>query len=547
MKFILAALILDLLIGPPVFAADTLPWEAFVRGKQVYVWSEPGWTVMDCQSSLTVKADEKVQVLHQMRFELAQKACEQLKPSLLLKDRQAIAIETEVKRDAEYPNGVGPVFRDATILHGDLEETMRFYKTQITYRNDQGELIEFQGWVEGNLITTPSEKEFPVPELTTTTGRNQTQGKSAMANEATVASAILQIQKKTGDEPLTIKSDAELNRFVCLHRGDKRGADAKEQKSDEDDFYKTRFPDSVTFALQAESAFGIPRAFLRCTMLAESSYKRSQTSPAGAKGYAQVMPDTIDFLEKIGKDPKLPYGAMWKVYHAMNKKAVLNDRAVRHSDNMASAMGAMALYYRFMFDTEVLKNLASCSDCSGDLQKLKRKDIYLMAAGYNAGHGFIADMVRKTPASIRSSFPPPPESRDYVQKIERCMGSGWETTFVENKSNVASSNGRRKQNIRDLELRLDYQRRAYESKLKAHLSDTAKSEARKALIEEVRAGRKKGPMPKPLNVRPKPTEPDFTLQQEQIAHLKAMIAIDASESYSRRIKACNARFTNVEK
>jgi hypothetical protein len=547
MKITLFALILDLLIAFPVSAADPLPWEAFVRGKQVYVWSEPGWTVLDCQSKLSGKYDEKTQILHAMRFEQAQKACEQLKPALLLRDRQAIRIETEVKRDPEYANGIGPVFQDAVILHGDVEESMRFYRTQITYRNEVGEIIDFQGWVEADLITTPAEKEYPVPELTTNTGRNQTQGKSSMANEATVASAILQIQKKTGDEPLTFKSDAELNRFICLHRGDKKDADAKEQKRDEDDFYKTRFPDSVTYSFQAESAFGIPRSFLRCTMLAESSYRRNQISPAGAKGLAQFMPTTIDFIEKIIRDPKLPYGAMWKVYQTLNKAPIPNDRSVRHTDNMAAAMGAMAVYYRFMFDTEVMKNISSCSDCSGDLTKLKRKDIYLMAAGYNAGHGFIADLIRKTPASIRASYPPPPESRDYVQKIERCMGSGWETTFVESKSHVQSSNNRRKQNIRDLEQKIDYERRVYESKLKAHLSDTKKSEARAAVIAEIRAGRKKGPMPAPLRIRPKPTEPNLNVQMEQIAHLKAMIAIDASEVYSRRIQSCNARFTTVEK
>ena len=542
MKYALLTLILDLLISPLVFAANSLPWEAYVRGNQVYVWKEPGWTVSDCASSIDKNFPEAVKALHAQRYEKSKAACEALAPDLLLKPKQVVSIELEEKQVLnETDKPYGPIFEDAKILHGEFEENMRYYKVRLRLRSLRGETREFVGWVEADLITTPSEKQYPQPELTTSTGKNQTNEKSSMAAEATVASNLLQIQNKTDD--ITVKSDAELNRFICLHRGDLDSKNQKAVLADEEDFFSVRMPESIAVAAQAESVFGVSRSLLRCTVLAESAYRKSQTSFAGAKGYAQFMPDTIDLLIKIAKDPKLPYGDMWKSYQSLNKRATLSDRAVRHSDNMPSAIGAMALYYRWMFDTELVKNLSSCSDCSGDLTKMKRKDAYLLTAGYNAGHGFIADLVRKSPASIRNAFPPPDESREYVQKIERCLGSGWETTFVETKPMIQSTNLRRKNNIRSLEQKIDFSQRVYASKLKAHNSDVAKEERRQKLLADKEAGMKVYVPPK-QSIRPKPTEPDVKEQQDKIAHLKAMITIDASETYSRRINSCNERFKN---
>jgi len=538
------------------YAAD-IPLEAFVKSKQAYVWSEPGWTYQDCEtpSANDRRWNEKEQVLRTIRREQAKTACASRKSEHLMQEMMAVTVVTREVRDSRNRVFVEPEYEDRTTLYQGVEEKSRFYKVRIKVRNEKGERVDHEGYMAAHQLTPPEKKEFERPPLAkkckdcAITGGADTTGIPRMKDERDISSNFLEIQRKVPE--IEVKSKAELDRFVCLHRETKGNTEA-EIAADTKHFFDKRLPELSKAAAEAEATFGIPKELIQCTLLVESGLKPDKYNEGSqAKGYSQVVPDTMDFLMSIEANTKYNYHDMWTDYKKTNKKAILDNDHVRNSNNLQASVGATALYYRFMFDNHIANN-NGCKDCSKDLKNLKRKDLYLMAAGYNGGHAyieggnirgrFVIGMNTKSPSEIRASFPPPPESRRYVEKIEKCMGKGWETSFVESSADLQDINQKRKKTIAALEKKIAYNKKVYASRLKAYEKNVDALQVREAALAEIQSGERKGKAPPPVKALPMPKHLNISEDEKQIDHLNAMMKIDANHSYSNRFDECNKRF-----
>ncbi len=537
MKFTLALPLFVFLISLQVSGNSDTPWEAYVRTEKAYVWSEPGWTYQDCQPQDKKDKGPGAKTRFTRREE-ALETCKKREKEHLLSESDSVEVLTSSAKDTKGISIQKPIYEDKRVFFSGNWEKIRYYKVRIKGKNG----ADFEGWMSAEQVTRPEPKEFPQPVLAKTCkscglGNQSTTGLPEMKEEARVSRNSLEILQKVPD--LTIKSDKELDRFACLHRG----------PVEENDLFKRLLPEINEATRQAEEAFGIPRALIRCSMLAESGLKAGLTSEAGAKGYMQVMPSTMSFIERLAKDRSLPYGEMLAQMQKKNRRVQLNNRAVREQDNISSAVAAAAFYFRFMFDTELKKVIEkkSCKDCSGDLGNLTRKDLYLLAVGYNAGHGLIARIAGKTPSEIRNTKegPPPSESREYVQRIEKCMGSGWETSFKESEAALNRIERQRETDIRTLKNQVAAKKKAYDTQMKAYQAGQERLKLRQQIVADIDAGKKKGPKPGAITVPKQPVPPDTAKEEERIAHYTAMNAINANNSYSERVGSCTKRLAST--
>jgi len=531
--------------------------EAFVKTKQAYVWSEPGWTYQDCEipSANDRRWKERERILRTIRREEAKDVCAKREPEHLLQGMMAVTVVTRKVRDSRNRIVTEPEYEDRTTLYNGIEEKSRFYKVSIKVRNEKGELVDHEGYMAADQLTPPEKKEYERPPIAkkckdcAITGGADSTGLPDFSKETAVASNFLEIQRKVPE--IEVKSVAELDRFFCLHREEK-GKTSAEIAADAKHFFEKRLPELSKAAADAEATFGIPKELIQCTLLVESGLKPDKYNVGSqAKGYSQVIPDTMDFLLSIESNSKYQYHEMWTEYQKTNKKAILDNHHVRNSNNLQASVGATALYYRFMFDNHIANN-NGCKDCSKDLQALKRKDIYLLAAGYNGGHAYIEGgkirgqyvigMNTKSPSEIRASFPPPPESRRYVEKIEKCMGKGWETSFVESSTDLQKINQKRKKTIAALEKKIAYNKKVYDSRVRAYEKNVDAQQVREAALAEIQSGERKGKAPPPVKALPMPKSLNISEDEKQIDHLNAMMKIDANHSYSDRFDECNKRF-----
>lgn len=497
-----------LLIRPSAYAQKAeVPWEVYVRSKQAYIWSQPGWTYQDCEalpeqdpaasSKKMSYHEEKLQrerAVRRLRHEQAQASCDARKS-------QHLAFETDiveaVTRLVTTPNGRvsrEPVYKDEKVFRNGYEERLRYYQVRLKIKNEDGTTSDYIGWMAADQVSAPAPQEPPPPEQAkkceecSTVGRTTTTGLPEMSTEIVMKQNYLEIAKKV-DQDIVFRSDSDLALFTCLHRGDRvRGA--ADVQSDVDEFFQ-RFPEFVRTAKSAEEVFGMPSQIVRCSMLAESGLRKNSRSDAGAAGYAQIMPETMKHLIEISG--KSPYKEMWAQFKQKEKGAALTDLSVRVQNNIASATGAMAMYYRWLFDNYISpeSKYSTCKDCSTDPAKMRRKDVNLLGVGFNGGPGYIKPMSSKNPAEFPKSYQIPPETRGYVQKMEKCLGAGSRnTSFTESKENLDSINRKRERDIRDLQKRKD------------------------SASEEI---------------------------QSKIRFLKQMQTVDANYSYERRYGDCNER------
>ncbi|MGZ5279239.1 MAG: hypothetical protein ACXWC9_04825, partial [Pseudobdellovibrionaceae bacterium] len=364
----LISLLLAFTFTVSAHAAD-VPLEAFVKAKQAYIWSEPGWTYQDCEtpSANDRRWTEKEQILRTIRREQAKAACAKRKSEHLLPEMMAVTVVTREVRDSRNRVFVAPEYEDRKTLYRGIEEEARFYKVRIQVRNEKNELVDHEGYMSADQLTPPEKKEFERPPIAkectdcVITGGADSTGLPEMSKEAAVASNFLEIQRHTPE--IEVKSTTELDRFICLHR-EAKGKNSAQITADAKNFFKNRLPELSKAAADAEAAFGIPKELIQCTMLAESALKPDKYNKLSrAKGYSQVIPDTMDFLESLIRKPGSGYKEMSDAYRKTNKSAIIDNKHVRNSNNLAASAGATALLYRYMFDKHIADS-DGCKDCS---------------------------------------------------------------------------------------------------------------------------------------------------------------------------------------
>lgn len=518
-------------ISLSIFAhASDMRMEAFVKYKQVYVWPEPGWTSLDCEapSINDKKWPEREQTLLNMRREKAAGVCAERRADHFLKEAQRVTVLTRditengrTFQQAEY--------EDRPILYRGHEEIVRFYKVRIKAKNENGELVNYDGYVSADLLSDPDPIQTIRPEPAeickecAMLGKKSTQTPNGLPetpelNE--VSSNLLELTDKIEDssfQDFKVKSADELAMFTCLHR--RNSADNHEDSPTEVDEFFKRFPQFVKAAEQAEEAFGVPKELVRCSMMAESGLKRRMVSTKGARGYAQIMPRTMDDMVAFGQ--KSPYKEMWDKYRSLNKDA--NFWRMRDDNNIPSATGAMAMYYRWIYDNFLSKIVESgqCKDCSGDLQHMKIKDVMLTTMSYNGGQKLLEAASGRSPAQILRSSDLPSESKDYFKKIETCLQSGALTSFTESPGLLQRINSKRRQEVAKLKQQIAQRNKAIES-----LSNTddgkGKNQARIAKMEE-----------------------DNRKDDARIPELEKLIQLNANTSYGNRIGDCTQRLSQT--
>jgi hypothetical protein len=529
MKLPLLALFTALSLATFAKAAD-MRMEAFVKYKQVYVWPVPGWTSLDCEapSINDKKWPEREQTLLNLRREQAASICANRKSDYFLKEAQRVTVLTREIHDngrtyqqAEY--------EDRPILYRGHEEVVRFYKVRIKAKNENGEIVDYDGYVSADLLSDPDLVPNARPEPAkfckecAMVGKKSTQTPGGLPetpelNE--VASNILELTDKIEDsnfQDFKVKSADELAMFTCLHRRN-TADDRADGPKDVDEFFR-RFPQFVKAAEQAEEAFGVPKELVRCSMMAESGLKRRMVSKKGARGYAQIMPHTMDDMVAFGQ--KSPYKEMWEKLKSLNKDA--NLWRMRDDNNIPSATAAMAMYYRWIYDNFHLKSVqgGQCKDCSGDLQHMKIKDVILLTMSYNGGQKLLELANGRSPAEILRSPDLPGESKDYFKKIETCLRSGAITSFTESPGELQKINGKRNEEIKKLQQQI-----AQRTKTIAMLESTDNGQGKnQTKIADLEAANRK--------------------DEARIPELEKLIQLKANISYGNRIDDCTRRLPQV--
>jgi hypothetical protein len=272
--------------------------------------------------------------------------------------------------------------------------------------------------------------------------------------EAKLAAEALDAQKAL--EP-KLKSKTELLGYITCFETDPENRHA---------YFNYR-----EYIKTAAQTFGVNEVFLTCLIMRESRFDKSRVSPAGAKGLAQLMPDTIDFvntlaspnpktqdelarLQKIAdndsgkvtlRDQRYAFSIlnsftlsnMWQTYlRALKSNGVAKSRISNLSGftandvaNPKMAIGAAAIYARYIID--LLQNTLN-SDGSVDTGSHETphfKFLSTVGALYNRGHGLAARVLvginPPTPAAWTQALGKGnDETARHITAIENCMEQG---------------------------------------------------------------------------------------------------------------------------
>lgn len=405
-------------------------YESTVRVESAKIWSRPGYTDEDCRpqnpnSKYRNKSDRDATHL---RYEVeGREVCAARDPKTdTIDSGEPVEILTE--------NG-NLIYSDKfKIYQGNEVVEEIFYKV----RTKSGK----EGWVSAGEISDPKPKEanwfveyvirpdyVNCPERVTS--------KSGTNAIKTLSKDWAKIKEKI-DKDLNItsfKNEEELDRYICMYR-----------KPKDRDAFVRKLHVFTEAANEAEKAFGVPSAFLRCAMLTESQFAPGAESPAAAKGYTQFLSGTVKEVAVYAD--RAPYNKMWKDFKSAYPDAEISNEKVRLKDHIASATAAMAIYFRKMFDVD-LQN-SGCKDCTKDLNSIKRKDIYMLIAGYNAGPGVMKRISHRNSVDMRTTPPPVEETRNYMMRMERCLTKGHEGNFYESSEKLIDYNKSRKAEINSI-------------------------------------------------------------------------------------------------
>jgi hypothetical protein len=286
------------------------------------------------------------------------------------------------------------------------------------------------------------------------------------------------------------KKDNEIDHFACLYR-DYNIPDKK--------FLET-YPDFQKAAKEAASAFKVPYGMVMCTMMTESSLYFNTKEKDEYRGLGQVGSAFVEDLNKLIR--KNPYKEQWDTYKSKNQDVQFTDKSVRESSDPRSAAVAVALGMSWIYNDRFHQKDVACKDCSRD-GNYNRKDLYMMIAGYNWGPYSLKKIVGKSAAQMKSSYPPPEETRDYMSRIENCLAKNHYSNFKEKEYDLEKYNLSRKKKMNNI---INNQRK---------LASKTKQPPAKGLSEE---------------------------NQKNYDFLQQMIDSKASIAYERRIKFCAQNF-----
>lgn len=213
-----------------------------------------------------------------------------------------------------------------------------------------------------------------------------------------------------------LKSDFELDEYFMMHL-----------KDDKTFINWMRYKTSIR---EAAEAFQIPFPFLACLLAKESRFKSQEVSRKGARGLAQILPNTLRSISKIIKKvPNDPLHAelysiwkeLWKGTWRIEPPTEMNQSAA--SQPLHGIAGA-ALWSRYHF----LLQSGRISFMT-DIQNLDTLE--MLSASYNMGdHGFLKKCGKKsTAAACRSRFKAGTETAQQMWSVRTCMEHGNESSL----------------------------------------------------------------------------------------------------------------------
>ncbi|MEZ0391866.1 MAG: hypothetical protein ACAH59_06605, partial [Pseudobdellovibrionaceae bacterium] len=405
-------------------------------------------------------------------------------------------VEIMTDKNGNPQTAINPKTKDETftVRIRDEDISVKYYRV----RSEKG----VEGWISSSQLTLPKdvsplnkEKVKPLvsdedcPPLKSPSAEESLKGKSFPEKILEKASIDNPIRKS--------KSETEMDRYMCIHRHGKMDFNS----------FKSQLNSFKHAAKEAENAFGIPYAMVMCTMLTET---RMYFIPGEGKnrsdrylGLTQFGPELVSDLKDAIR--RQPYKKMWEEYQSRNPNVQFTDRAIRLESDPHAPLAATALALRWIYEERMRDNNVNCVGCTRN-REFNRKDLYMMVTGYNYTPFGLHKVGHKTPGQMLTGFPPPEETRDYMQYMESCMEQGFEKNFRETPEQMEPVNAGRRKIL-------------------------AKKEAQLQQLLRIPASNGK-----------KPNQERVDQLQLEVSNLKRAIQLSLSPNYVRNIAQCDQAF-----
>ncbi len=426
----LLTFIIILLINFTALAAETSGTKLVVEiaTSKAFLWGKPGYSWKDCrpeEESSTYNHDDEKRITLERYNSGGKEVCRARNPKTDLFDSgDTLEILME--------NGK-PIYDDThkIIFSGNLMPK-GFYKVKAK----NGKV----GWVSEDQVTRPHELE--VEEVQTPNKTCNSFCETAKANQrpAKDLNKFKWDFLREVDKQLPFpgsKNEKETDHFACLYRDNRIS----------DEAFKSVFAKTKAAAAEAAKAFKMPYNLILCTMMTESSLYYDPKDKDEYRGLSQVGSAFVEDLQKLMR--KQPYQSQWNNYKQSNPGVDFTDNAVRNSGDPRAPAVAVAMGLSWIYNERFKEKDVKCVDCSTD-GKFNRKDLYMMITGYNWGPYSLKRVVGRSPASMRNSFPPPKESRDYMSRVENCLAKDHYVNFKEKTYDIEKTNAAREKQIQSL-------------------------------------------------------------------------------------------------
>jgi hypothetical protein len=459
--------LLVLFIGSTAVAGSM---ESEVTDEQAHIWKTPGYTWRDCRPLEWKKfkdsyANPEDKIISKKRYESGGKeACLERKDERDLFKAEA---ELEVLTDS---NGEPMTAINPKSKTDEFEVNIRGEPVKIQYYRVKSS-TGVEGWMASSQMARPRPKLSRLDKLINygkSLCKDCLKSEEEKEEEAKKLDPVLrEARPDLGEVPKLqqsardileatnqqfklgeIKSEYEMDRYMCIYRHRKK--DLPDFLSELQAFKKA--------ARDASNAFGMPYSMVMCTILIESRLRFDPQEIARSKeqmsrppkrgefidkylGLAQVGPELVADLQEAKESQ--PFKGMWEKYQAKNPDMKFTQHEVRYTADPRGALVAAAFAFRYLYDKRFPKQ--GCVGCSRD-HKYNRKDLDMMVTGYNWGTGMLNKVKLRSSGQMRTSFPPPPETQNYMKFMESCMEKDYERTFRDQPSDLEKiKKGRQKQ------------------------------------------------------------------------------------------------------
>ena len=395
--------------------------KAHINRERATCWKYPGYSWRDCGDFGRSIPSENERYPNYSAPEGIQIACQNRQAFPEAGDRVII------QQDA---NGKLRIATRPIFIRGEVQNK-NFY--QVETRNSKGENVTC--WIEAEQLTqpepletnepkhpgkieVPKEPELPKPlpeeppcppaESKETPKRRQKEAQDIVDHTRSAHFAL-------GE---TTKSDREINYYMCLHRDNRVNAQQ----------FRQMLPRFQKSAKAAEASFGVNYGLTMCTLLVESGLHFIKNENDEYTGYGQFGSAIIEDLTNLAEKNKA-YGAMVSSYQTrMSGSGVrpqFTDKKIRDSSDPEHATGAVALAMKWLYEQRLPAQCRQCTPRNG----IDRKELYLMVAGYNYSPFGLKPLANRSLASLRTTFPPPKETRNYMEQVERCLDKDQNSKF----------------------------------------------------------------------------------------------------------------------